>query len=128
MIVLSNSALGPRAELIVSDIALQDMLRAVARAAAPLAKARWELELVRWLEARAASACSIDVAEIAWTPEHFENQRAFVVGAIARARDSSYQAGALARWSRMIEAHPPDAVVCGRRWSWAAGQPEVTTG
>lgn len=128
MIVLSNHALGARAELIVSDTALQDILHAVVRAAAPQARARWELELVRWLETRAATPSSIDVGDIAWTPEHFETQRAFVVGAIARAQDLTHHAGALARWSRMIEAHPPDAVVCGRRWRWTAGQPAVTTG
>ena len=128
MIVLSNRALGPRAELIVSDTALQDILRAVVRAAAPLAKARWELELVRWLEARATAPGSIDVGDIAWTPEHFETQRAFVVGAIDRARNVSHHGSALTRWSRMIEAHPADAVVCGRRWRWTGEQPVVTTG
>jgi hypothetical protein len=133
VIVLSNRALGPRAELMVSDAAVQDMLRAVARAAASRANARWEHELVRWLDACAeasdagADAGSIDVGDIAWTPEHFESQRAFVVDAIVRAREQSLHAAALSRWARMIDGHPREAVVCGRRWRWTESQPVVTT-
>jgi hypothetical protein len=128
MLVLSNRALGPRAELIVSDAVLSDLLRAVARAAAPNATARWELELVDWLDARAGVASSVDVGDLAWTPEHFDDQRAFVLAAIDRARETSNHAAALARWSSMIAAHPRDAVAWGRRWRWTGEQHAVTSG
>jgi hypothetical protein len=127
VIVLSNRALGPRAELMVSDAALQDMLRAVARAAAAHATARWEHELVRWLDDRAEATDAVDVGDIAWTPEHFESQRAFVVDAIVRAGEKSLHAAALSRWARMIDGHPREAVVCGRRWRWTDTQPVITT-
>jgi len=127
VIVLSNRALGPRAELMVSNSALQDMLHAVARVAEARATARWELELVRWLDARAEAGGALDVSDIAWTPEHFEAQREFVVTAIVQARDTSIHASALTRWSRMIEVHPRHAIICGRRWHWSGGQASVTT-
>ena len=59
-----------------------------------------------------------DVSDIAWTPEHFERQRAFLVDAIQRAHEGSRHARALARWCEMILAHPREAVSVGRRWQW----------
>ncbi len=121
MVVLSNRSVGAQAELLVSEQIATEMLRATAEAARPFAAARWEEELVRWLEQRAEPASSpgvIDVAEIAWTPDHFEAQRRFVIESIARAADRSPHAVALDRWRRMIEAHPREAVQVGRRWQW----------
>ncbi|HEU0037620.1 MAG TPA: hypothetical protein VFQ53_43715 [Kofleriaceae bacterium] len=118
MIVFSNRRLGPAAELLVSVDVAQSMLRAIADAARPEASARWELELVRWLEARAAATAAIDVSDLAWTPTNFDRQRDFVVAAIARAAESSEHSRALARWAAMIEAHPRDSVQFGRLWSW----------
>jgi len=121
MVVFSNHRLGPAAELLVSDDVAIAMLKATAAAAAPLARARWELELERWLAARANGVAGVlDVSEIAWTPDHFEPQRRFLVDAIARAALWSPHAAALERWRRMIEAHPRDSVQFGRRWHWQA--------
>ena len=113
--MFSNRAVGLHAELLVSAEIAADMLAATALAALPLANAQWERELVRWLiDAKAAGA--IDVSDIAWTPEHFEAQRRFVIEAIARAATSSPYASALDRWRRLVEVHPRQAVQVGRRW------------
>ena len=119
MVVFSNRRLGPSNELLVSPEVAGELLREVATAAGPLAQARWEHELVTWLERLAASrSASIDVSDIAWTPEHFERQRAFLVGAIQRAQEGSRHGRALTRWCEMILAHPREAVSVGRRWQW----------
>jgi len=123
MVVLSNRSVGAQAELLVSEEVAAEMLRATAEAARPLATARWEEECVHWLEARADPAASIDVADFAWTPDHFEAQRRFVIESIARAADRSPHAAALDRWRRMIEAHPREAVQVGRRWQWRDAPP-----
>jgi hypothetical protein len=86
MVVFSNQRLGPSAELFVSDEVAAAILRDTAAAARPYAEARWEVELVLWLDSRAdAGAQVLDVADIAWTPDHFDAQRRFVVAAIKRA-------------------------------------------
>lgn len=119
MVVFSNRRLGPTSELLVSREAAATLLREVAAAAGPAAQARWEHELVTWLERCAASrGAGIDVSDIAWTPENFERQRGFLVEAIRRAQPGSRHAGALARWCGMIEAHPRESVSVGRRWQW----------
>lgn len=119
MVVFSNHRLGPSSELLVSDDVASTMLRATAEAARPFADARWEQELVRWLESRAGTrGHDLDVAEIAWTPEHFERQRRFLIEAIGRALATTSHGPALERWRRMIEAHPADSVQVGRRWQW----------
>jgi hypothetical protein len=129
MFVFSNQRLGPAAELLVSpEIALALVTR-VADAARPAANAHWEHELVRWLDeqaARIAAACAIpgavalaiDVADIAFTPQHFDRQRRFLVDAIDRARAGSEHSRALVAWADLIEAHPRDSVQFGRRWLW----------
>lgn len=119
MVVLSNHHLGPSAELLVSREVATELLQAVANAARPNAQARWEVELVTWLESWArASHRSLDVADIAWTPEHFERQRGFVVAAIRAALAGSPHGRALTLWCQMIEAHPRESVQVGRRWQW----------
>ncbi|NVB82491.1 MAG: hypothetical protein HOV81_29195 [Kofleriaceae bacterium] len=119
MVVFSNRRLGPSAELLVSDEVASTMLHATADAARPHAAARWEQELVQWLDARAERGGQIlDVADIAWTPEHFERQRRFLVDAIVGAAQTLPHALAFDRWRRLIEAHPADSVQVGRRWQW----------
>jgi hypothetical protein len=118
MVVFTNHRLGPSAELFVSDEVATVMLRLTAAAARPFAAARWELELVLWLDARADLGSQLlDVSEIAWTPDHFELQRDFLVAAIRRAAPADY-ALVFERWRNLIEAHPHDSVVVGRRWEW----------
>ena len=122
MVVFSNQRLGASAELLVSDDVALEMLRTTAAQALPAAAARWEHELVRWLERRAADSlalATLDVGEIAWTPEHFEAQRAFLLAAIERAAEHSEHGLAFDRWRRLIEAHPRDSVQVGRRWNWS---------
>src|ERR1700761_3901501 len=121
VVVFTNERLGASSELIVSDEVAAAMLFATAEAASRAAEARWEHELVRWLEARARVATrvdALDVGDIAWTPDHFEAQRRFLIDAIVRGALGSEHAAALDRWRRMIEAHPRDSVQVGRRWQW----------
>jgi hypothetical protein len=122
VLVLSNRRLGPGVELLVSDGVAASVLRATAAAAQPFASSRWEQELVRWLEERAAASDPserwLDVTDIAWTPEHFEPQRRFLIDAILRAAAGSEHALVLDRWRRLVEAHPADSVQVGRRWIW----------
>ncbi len=118
MIVFSNHRLGPAAELLVSPEVAEGMLKETAIAAAPSANGWWERELVRWLIDRANTKhASLDVGEIAWSPENFELQRRFLIAAIEAAARSSEHARALGRWAAMIEAHPRESVQVGRRWS-----------
>ena len=126
MVVFSNHRLGPGAELLVSHEAAAALVCEVAAAAEPQAQARWEHELVSWLARWAASGqTSFDVSDIAWTPDHFERQRGFLVDAIQRAAQGSPNARALARWGGLIEATPRESVQVGRRWQWPTA--EVTT-
>ncbi len=118
MVVFSNRSVGPHAELLVSEEVAAEMLRATAAAARPIAAARWEKELVHWLDARAERPASLDTADLAWTPDHFEAQRRFVVEAIAWAAASSSHASALDRWQSLVAQHPRQAVQVGRRWLW----------
>jgi hypothetical protein len=121
MVVFSNHRLGPAAELLVSSAAAAELLCEVATAARRDAQARWEHELVTWLErCAAAKLAGIDVSDLAWTPSHFERQRGFVIEAIRRAEAGSSHRRALARWGEMIEAHPREFVQVGRRWQWPA--------
>jgi hypothetical protein len=116
MVVFTNRSIGPHAELLVSEQIASEMLRAIIEAARPLATARWEDELVQWLDDHATRSQSFDVGEIAWTPEHFETQRRFVIESIARAATSSSHGVALDRLRRMVEIHPRDAVRVGHLW------------
>ena len=116
MVVFSNQRLGAGAEMIVADDVAVEMLRATANQARPFAKARWEHELIEWLELRAGCGPAFDVGDIAWTPDHFEAQRRFLLEAIARAAAESAHHLAFERWRRMIEAHPRESVLVGRRW------------
>jgi hypothetical protein len=126
MVVLSNRRLGPSSELLVSPEVAAELLRDVAAVAGPLAQARWEHELVTWLErCAAAGRTSLDVSDIAWTPEHFERQRGFVLDAVRAAAAVSRHARALARWADMIEAHPRESVQVGRRWQWPSAEATI---
>lgn len=121
MVVFSNQRLGASAELLVSDDVAIEMLKATASHARPFATARWERELVDWLELRAGTdprMPSLDVSEIAWTPDHFDTQRQFLLEAIERASEGSEHGLAFDRWRRLIEAHPRESVQFGRRWRW----------
>lgn len=123
MLVFSNERLGASVEIVVSNEVAAAMLQQVADAIRTRAEARWELELLRWLDDRARAAgrttgtLAIDVSEIAWTRDHFDAQRWFLIDAVARATMHSDHGAALDRWRRMIEAHPRESVQFGRRWA-----------
>jgi hypothetical protein len=119
MVVFGNRRLGPGVELLLSTEVARAMLEATAAAARAAATARWERELVEWLEDLAAGEPNLDVDDVAWTPEHFELQRRFVVEAIEHAAADSVHASALRRWSRMVASHPRTSVQVGRRWQWS---------
>jgi hypothetical protein len=116
VIELTNRRLGPTQQLALSKEVVATMLREVAAAARPVASARWEHELVCWLDDSASRPGSLDVGDLAWTPEHFEAQRKFVVDAIHRALDTSSCEPVMRRWLVMIAAHPRESVKAGRRW------------
>ena len=119
MVVFSNRRLGPAAELMVSPDVGVAMLRSAAEAARPLAQSRWEHELVVWLEDRSrAAGLELDVSDIAWSPDNFERQRSFLIGAIEVALIASPHARALICWRRLIADHPRESIVVGRRWQW----------
>jgi hypothetical protein len=119
VIELTNRRLGPSYQLSLSAEVVATMLREIADAARPTASARWEHELVGWLDDRAARPTAIDVSDLAWTPEHFEAQRKFVVDAITQALETSRHEGVMRRWLVMIAAHPRESVRTGRRWPQA---------
>lgn len=119
MVVFRNRRLGPGAELLVSPDVAGVLLRSTAAEARPFARARWEVELVRWLEHLAdVRTNELDVADIAWTPDHFQAQRRFLLDALDRAAVASEHLLVFERWRAMIEAHPADAVQVGRLWHW----------
>jgi hypothetical protein len=119
MILLCNRRMGPAAELLVAADVAAAVLRAIAAAAAARAVGRWERELAAWLEQRATEGLGLDVADIAWTPDHFMSQRGFALDAIDGATVPPGQAATLARIRALVEGHPREAVVVGRRWAWA---------
>ena len=125
MVVFSNQRIGPAMELMVSPEVASAILQATADAARPVAQGRWEHELVRWLDEHALHAAGLDVCEIAWTPEHFEGQRSFLVEAIRKAAIASNHARALGLWAQLVDVHPRESVVVGRRWLWASNHVSI---
>ena len=123
MVVFGNRRLGPGVELLLSPDVARAMLEATAAAARATASARWERELSEWLEHLAVGEPNLDVDDLAWTPEHFELQRRFLVEAIEVAAAASVHASALRRWSRMVASHPRASVQVGRRWQWSRADP-----
>lgn len=118
--MFSNRILGPAAELAIAPSVAARMLLATADEAAARAGNRWERELVAWLRQAASGPERIDVGDLAWSPEHFEHQRRFLLEAIAgaaeRAAERGEDARALGRWAALIEAHPRACVQIPRRW------------
>ncbi len=124
MFVFSNRRRGAAAEVTVSEELAVAMLEGVAAAAGAVAASHWERELTRWLTARATGAAtggSLDVSDLAWSPDHFLAQQQFVLAAIAdAARTGGRESKALGRWAAQVEAHPRSFVQVGRRWNWQA--------
>jgi hypothetical protein len=125
MLVFSNHCIGPTAELMVSRDVGASLVRSVAQVARVAASSHWERELVRWLDERAqwitsstSRAIVLDVSDIAFTPQHFDRQRRFLLEAIDGARTDTRYSRALTDWADLIKAHPRDSVQLSRRWIW----------
>ena len=103
----------------------------VAVAAAESARDRWERELAAWLEeharALARGVTGLEVAALAWSPEHFAEQQRFVLDAVARGAhgaDPDVRI-ALDRLAALIAGHERSWVLAGRRWAWPDRAPAV---
>jgi hypothetical protein len=118
--VFSNARLGH--EIAVPRLVAARAIAALAAAAAAAAHDRWEGELAAWLAAYARAVmdghAGFDVGDLAWTPEHFLEQQAFVVAALADAadREPSEVRVVLERIAGLIAGHDRSWVVVGRRW------------
>lgn len=125
MLVLSNQRIGPTAERMVARDIGASLVRSVAQVARASASSHWERELVRWLDERAqwivsstSRAIVLDVSDIAFTPQHFDRQRRFLLDAIDGACADVRYVRVLTDWADLIKAHPRDSVQLSRRWIW----------
>ena len=134
MITFSNVRVDDTASFTASERDACALLEALAVAARERARDRWQLELVAWLVDRrgaiaTAARAGVDIGEIAWTPEHFEDQQRFVVAAADLALDLALLDGpvadALARLRDLAAAHRRELVSVGRRWQWVGDRPSV---
>ncbi len=123
MRAFTNRRLGPAAEVFVSEDVARAILVATSVAAREAATARWEHELADWLATQAPIEVDVDVADIAWSLDHFEAQRRFVLGAIERAARRCDHGRALALWGRQIEAYRREDVGARRRWAKSISNP-----
>ncbi|MCA9673842.1 MAG: hypothetical protein H6708_13440 [Kofleriaceae bacterium] len=135
MITFSNHGADGAPTATVAERVAVRALDAVIDAGRVAARGRWELELVAWLSDRrraiaAGIRAGLDVAEVAWTPEHFAEQQRFVAAICASAARATAGADAdvatgVAGLGRVVAAHRRDLVGFGRRWRWLSGRPVV---
>jgi hypothetical protein len=94
---------------VVDEAAAVVLLDALIQTGAISAAARWEHDLIAWLAERrrgiaSGATAGIDLAEVAWTPEHFADQQRFVIALCERiaagCRDAISLRGLVARRSR----------------------------
>ena len=127
--VFSNARMGH--EVAVPRPVAVRALAAVAEAAADRARDRWQRELAAWLgeQARAIAlgACGLEIALIAWTPDHFAEQQAFALAMVAAGAfgTEAEVRVALDRLAALIAGHQRAWVISGRRWLWPDGAPAV---
>lgn len=136
--VISNLRLDDSCIVALSRGVMDRLLAAVIAAGHDRAAARWERELVAWLghrrEAlRLGERAGLDLSEIAWTPERFPEQRAFLMGLLDGLLDGPGAANcdqelghALREMRHLVEDYPRESVVVGRRWAWNGRAPELT--
>ena len=124
MVVFSNHRLGASAELLVSDdVAAIDPARDRRRSPARSPRRGGSSSSCCGSTAAPSTRPTVlDVTDIAWTPDHFEPQRRFLLDAILRAAAQADHALAFDRWRRMIEAHPADSVQVGQALAVAANR------
>ena len=118
--VFTNVRLGH--EVAVPRLVAARAIAALASAAETAAHDRWERELAAWLAAYARAVMDghvgFDVGDLAWTPEHFLEQQAFVLAALVEAadREPTQVRVVLERMADLIAGHDRGWVVVGRRW------------
>jgi hypothetical protein len=128
--VFSNVRLGH--EVAVPRLVAARAIAALAAAAAAGARDRWERELAAWLAGYARAVmdghAGFDVGDLAWTPDHFLAQQAFVLAMLddAADREGSEVRLVLERMAALIGGHDRSWVVVGRRWGSADS--DVITG
>jgi hypothetical protein len=141
--LISNLRLGGERSVALSGATIDRLFAALVASGEGRAAARWERELVAWLGARRGALRSgqrpgLDLSEIAWTPERFPEQQAFLLALIAaaaavvdRPEDSDPKGErrdlrhALDDLARLVADYPRDTVVVGRRWAWDGGAPAL---
>jgi hypothetical protein len=140
--VISNLRLGDSRFVALSRGAIDRLLAALVAAGETRAAARWERELVAWLAARrdalrVGARAGLDLSEIAWTPERFPEQRAFLLGLVDDLLDQrTPEPGAdpeadpeiddaLREVHDLVADYPREIVVVGRRWSWDGRPPAL---
>jgi len=132
--VISNLRLGESRFVALSRAAIDRLLAALVAAGLDRADARWERELVVWLghrrdALRVGERAGLDLSEIAWTPERFPEQQAFLLALIdglieAEPSDPELDHG-LREVRHLVEDYPREIVVVGRRWAWNGRAPEL---
>jgi hypothetical protein len=136
--LISNFRLGDARSVALSGATIDRLFAALVATGEGRAAARWERELVAWLGARRGALRSgqrpgMDLSEIAWTPERFPEQQAFLLALIEAAAagvDRPEDTGrdlrhALDDLARLVADYPRDSVVVGRRWAWDGGAPAL---
>jgi hypothetical protein len=134
--VISNLRRDDSCVVALSRAAMDRLLAALVEAGQGRADARWERELVVWLDRRREALRSgerdgLDLSEIAWTPERFPEQQGFLLalldGLIAArgpGTDGVEVGAALQGLRHLVEDYPREIVVVGRRWAWNGRAPE----
>jgi hypothetical protein len=133
--LISSVRLDESRSVALSRTAIDRLFAVLAASGDGRAEARWERELVAWLEnrrdaVRTGDRPGLDLSEIAWTPERFPEQRAFLLalidaaGETAAGRDPELEP-ALAALRGLAADYPREFVVVGRRWTWAGRAPEL---
>jgi hypothetical protein len=134
--LISNLRLGDARSVVLSGAMIDRLFACLVATGESRASARWERELVAWLAARRGALRTgqrpgLDLSEIAWTPERFPEQQAFLLAIITGAaaaldRDDDRGLGhALDDLAALVADYPRDTVVVGRRWAWDGGAPAL---
>lgn len=134
--LITNLRLGDARSVALSGATIDRLFACLVATGESRASARWERELVAWLAARRSALRTgqrpgLDLSEIAWTPERFPEQQAFLLAVITSAaaavdRSDDRDLGlALDDLAVLVADYPRDTVVVGRRWAWDGGAPAL---
>jgi hypothetical protein len=124
----------------LTDGATTVLLSTLVLAGSDLAQNEWERSLVAWLAEHdqtmlGAGMAGFDLDEVAFTPEEFEAQRAFLLRCIDAARgrhrfaalgyDPPFVRKDLAALRALLERYEPAFVNAGRSWTFRLGAPPL---